>query len=136
MAQRSTAPRVTTGYECDHLRPKVRVDGVWRHVLPSGDVGEPCIAGTYKVTATYVGEHYTSALVLDEPKEADDAEVPAELRWRAGQVASCNRDALPIRHTVGGVHVVVRCSCGCAFQSTDASLAFGMYKSHATRCAR
>lgn len=59
-----SAPRTVRAYECDHLRPLVRLDGIWHHVLPDGDVGGWCSAGAYEVTATYEGEHYISRLVV------------------------------------------------------------------------
>lgn len=58
-------PRTFTGFECDHLRPVVRVEDGWAHILSCGEVSEIlCGAGIYKVEATYVGDHPIVELVI------------------------------------------------------------------------
>lgn len=42
----------------------------------------------------------------------------------------CGRDDLPIGHSIDGIHIVVRCQCGCLFRSTDATIALGMAQKH------
>jgi len=61
-----SADRVFEGYECDHMRPLVRVDGVWHHIGSEGRVAGPCGAtSAYRVTATYSGVHTLEKYVRD-----------------------------------------------------------------------
>lgn len=54
--------------------------------------------------------------------------------WRAGRVAECRIGAPGANHhKVTGIHVIVRCGCGCAFMSTDAGIAYGMASAHGGR---
>lgn len=56
--------------------------------------------------------------------------------WAAGSVAPCDsRSSQPHAHAVAAFHVIARCSCGAAYMSTDASLAFGMAQDHAAHLA-
>jgi len=59
MSQPSTTPRTFHAFECDHMRPVINMDGVWRHVV-NGHVVAECSAGVYEIEATYTGEHYVS----------------------------------------------------------------------------
>lgn len=60
-------PREFTGFECDHLRPKVSIDGIWHHVhTTTGAVLGPCEAGTYRVNAVYSGAHFLTDLVTED----------------------------------------------------------------------
>ncbi len=45
----------------------------------------------------------------------------------AGRIP-CEDDAVP--HSIDGIHVLVRCACGCLFRSTDATIALGMAQQH------
>lgn len=67
---RDMQPREFPAAECDHMRPLVSVDGVWRHVGRDGVVLGPCGAtSVYRVTASYVGNHDTSTFI--GPEETD-----------------------------------------------------------------
>lgn len=58
-------------------------------------------------------------------------------RWSAGPVAECgSRSSQPHAHAVTALHVIARCSCGAAYMSTDAGIAFHMAKAHAEHSAR
>lgn len=53
------------------------------------------------------------------------------VRWAAGPVAECdNRSSQPHAHAPAAIHVIVRCSCGAAYMSTDAGIALGMAQQH------
>lgn len=78
----SLTPRTYTAYECDHLRPLVRVAGKWCHVTAEGDVGAPCGASSvYPVEATVVGHHHLADLIREEkPPSLEDFAIFRE-RW-------------------------------------------------------
>ncbi len=57
-------PRVIRAFECDHLRPVVKLDNLgWVHVGADGRLGAPCFAGVYEVEASYTGDHYVTEAV-------------------------------------------------------------------------
>lgn len=47
--------------------------------------------------------------------------------WGARQINGCDRGTV---HGILGIHIVVRCTCGAGFMSTDGSIALGMAESH------
>lgn len=57
------SPRDRVVYECDHMRLVVRRDEGWAHVGEDGQIGSPCIAGAYRVSAIVTGDHLLSELV-------------------------------------------------------------------------
>lgn len=58
--------REFVGFECDHLRPLVKVDGKWHHVdKHDGTVLGECSAGAYRIEAVYRGEHYICDPVVE-----------------------------------------------------------------------
>jgi hypothetical protein len=52
-------------FECDHLRPVVQVDGVWRHVHPAdGTLTSECGAGAYRIAFEHDTSHRMSNAVF------------------------------------------------------------------------
>lgn len=55
--------------------------------------------------------------------------MPTKPSLRAGRSFNCENDATR-PHSIDGIHILVRCDCGCIFRSTDATIALGMAQAH------